>query len=124
MPTFNRIILMGNLTRDPEMRYTTAGLAICNFDIAVNDPRKQDAEPLFIRIASFNKQAESCGRYLKKGNPVFVEGRLQISSWGEGEAKKSRPEVIAQMIQFLRSSQPLELETAIVDEIKDGEIPF
>lgn len=102
MATFNKIILMGNLTHDPEFHFTPSGTAVCNFRLAVNDPVKKDAEPLYIRIVVFNRQAEPCRDYLRRGSPVFVEGRLQVSSWeGEDGNRRSRPEVIAQTVQFL-----------------------
>lgn len=135
MASFNKIILMGNLTRDPELRYAPSGTAICNVDIAVNDPVKRDAEPLYVRVLAFNKQAESCGQYLRKGSAVFVEGRLQISSWeGEGGVKRTRPEVVAQTIQFLpkqsdRMDGKGELNSDTVDinkiePLDDNDIPF
>lgn len=127
MAAFNRILLMGNLTRDPELRYAPSGTAICNIDLAINSSSKPDAEPLYIRVLAFNKQAETCGQYLRKGSAIFVEGRLQISSWeGEGGVKRSRPEVVAQTIQFLSRNdgqepiQPQQPQAAIMD----GEIPF
>jgi single-strand DNA-binding protein len=143
MASFNKVIFMGNLTRDPELRYTPGGLAVCNFDIAVNSSyksQKEDGkdETLFIRIVTFNKQAENCGQYLKKGRPVFVEGRLSISNWqGEDGVKRYRTEVVAQSVQFLGGGGASEgndseasqttsktVEISSIDEISDDEIPF
>ncbi|PCJ17238.1 MAG: single-stranded DNA-binding protein [Candidatus Cloacimonadota bacterium] len=142
MASFNKVMFMGNLTRDPELRYTPGGLAVCNFDIAVNSSfksQKDDGkdETLFIRITTFNKQAENCGQYLKKGRPVFVEGRLSISNWqGEDGVKRYRTEVIAQLVQFLgggasegnysEASQETSktVDISSIDEISDDEIPF
>lgn len=128
MASFNKIILVGNLTRDPELRYAPSGTAICNVDIAVNDPMKKDSEPLYLRILTFNKQAESCGQYLKKGAGILVEGRLQISSWeGEGGVKRTRPEVVAQTIHFLPKgeSSPANTQSYQPDiAISDNDIPF
>jgi single-strand DNA-binding protein len=124
MASFNKIILMGNLTRDPELRYAPSGTAICNIDIAVNDGHKKDAEPLYIRIIAFNKQAESCGQYLRKGSGIMAEGRLQISSWdGDGGVKRTRPEVVAQTIQFLsnKGDQPSPMDS---NQIDNNDIPF
>ena len=146
MASFNKVIFMGNLTRDPELRYTPGGLVVCNFDIAVNSSykSKEDGkdETLFIRIVTFNKQAENCGQYLKKGRPVFVEGRLSISNWqGEDGVKRYRTEVIAQSVQFLGGGNASEggsasnaggesnsshktVDISSIDEISDDEIPF
>jgi len=113
MASLNKIMLMGNLTKDPEMRVSQGGTTICNFNVAVNDPVKKDAGPLYIRIVTFAKQAESCGRFLKKGSPVFVEGRLQIAKWEtEAGQNASRPEVIANFVQFLSNGKKTESDQA------------
>jgi len=113
MASLNKIMLMGNLTKDPQTRVSQGGTTICNFDVAVNDPAKKDAEPLYIRIVSFGKQAESCGQFLKKGSPVFVDGRLQIAKWEtEAGQKGSRPEVIASFVQFLSNGKKTESDQA------------
>lgn len=103
---FNKVILMGNLTRDPEVRYTPQGTSVCNFGIAVNRKYKQGdemkEEVTFINIVVFGKQADSCGKYLSKGNPVLVEGRLQEQRWEtEDGQKRSKHEVVAQQVRFL-----------------------
>jgi single-strand DNA-binding protein len=138
MASYNKVILMGNLTRDPELRYTPTGTAVCNMDIAVNstsgygETRKE--ETLFIRVVSFNKQAENCGQYLKKGNPVLVDGRLRISSWeGDDGQKRYRTEVMSNVVQFLsrssdavRSSDSVandEVEISAID-LPEDDIPF
>jgi len=113
MASLNKIMLMGNLTKDPEFRFSQSGTAICSFNIAVNDPVKKDAEALFIRIVVFNRQAEACRDYLKKGSHVFVEGRLQIAKWETDAGQRgSRPEVIANFIQFLSSGKKTESDKA------------
>lgn len=103
---FNKVILMGNLTRDPEVRYTPQGTSVCNFGIAVNRKFKQGdemkEEVTFINIVVFGKQADSCGKYLNKGNPVLIEGRLQEQRWEtEDGQKRSKHEVVAQQVRFL-----------------------
>ncbi len=103
----NRVFLMGNLTRDPELRYTPAGQAVTNFSLAINrnyttqsGEKKEDA--CFVRIAVWGKQAESCAQYLSKGRPVFVEGRLQSRSWEtEDGQKRNALDVVASSVQFL-----------------------
>ena len=110
MASFNRVILMGNLTRDPEMRYTTGGMAICGFGLATNrhyttaQGQERD-EVCFVDIEVMGKQAESCNNYLRKGAPAFVEGYLRFDQWEEkGTGKKrSRLLVRADRIVFLGS---------------------
>lgn len=107
---FNKIILIGNLTRDPEMRYTPQGTSVCNFGIAVNRKYKQGEETkeevTFINIVVFGKQADTCGQYLNKGSSVLVEGRLQERRWETDEGqKRSKHEVVAQNVRFLSRRQ-------------------
>ncbi len=107
---FNKVIFMGNLTHDPELKTTESGLPVCSFDIAVNEPGRTQSDPFFIRIVTFRKQAENCARYLSRGRPVFVEGRMQARQWEdqEGNRRKSS-EVIARLVKFL--GRPKEQET-------------
>ncbi len=103
---FNKIILMGNLTRDPEVRYTPQGTSVCNFGIAVNRKYKQGdeikKEVTFINVVVFGKQADTCGQYLNKGSSVLVEGRLQERRWETEEGQqRSKHEVVAQTVRFL-----------------------
>ncbi|MBI4843400.1 MAG: single-stranded DNA-binding protein [Nitrospirae bacterium] len=107
---FNKVILIGNLTRDPEVRYTPQGTSVCNFGIAVNRKYKQGddlkEEVTFINIVVFGKQAESCGQYLNKGSSVLVEGRLQERRWETEEGQqRSKHEVVAQQVRFLSSKK-------------------
>jgi len=107
---FNRIILIGNLTRDPEIRYTPSGVAVATVPIAVNSRYKQGEEAkeetLFIDIVVFGKQAENCTQYLNKGRMVLVEGRLRERRWEYEGQKKSKFEVIANNIRFLPRREP------------------
>jgi single-strand DNA-binding protein len=108
---FNKIILIGNLTRDPEVRYTPQGTSVCNFGIAVNRKYKQGdelkEEVTFINVVVFGKQADTCGQYLNKGSSVLVEGRLQERRWETDEGqKRSKYEVVAQTVRFLSRKQP------------------
>ncbi len=107
---FNKIILIGNLTRDPEMRYTPQGTSVCNFGIAVNRKYKQGdevkEEVTFVNVVVFGKQADTCGQYLGKGSTVLVEGRLQERRWETEEGqKRSKHEVVAQNVRFLSKKQ-------------------
>ncbi len=109
MASLNKVLLIGNLTRDPELRYIPSGSAVTSFTIAVNRVYKlqtgeKKEEVSFIRIVVWGRMAEVCNDYLKKGNPVFVEGRLQSRSWDAPDGqKRSTLEVIAMNVQFLRA---------------------
>lgn len=102
---YNKIILIGNLTKDPELRYTPQGTPVASFRIAVNSKYKQSEgfreETLFIDVVTFGKQAETCSQYLNKGNSVLVEGRLQERRWESEGQQRSKVEVVAQTIRFL-----------------------
>jgi single-strand DNA-binding protein len=102
---YNKIILIGNLTKDPELRYTPQGTPVASFRLAVNSKYKQSdeikQETMFIDNIVFGKQAESCSKYLSKGSPVLVEGRLQERRWETNGQQKSKFEVIAQTVRFL-----------------------
>jgi single-strand DNA-binding protein len=102
---YNKIILIGNLTKDPELRYTPQGTPVASFRLAVNYKYKQaeeaKQETMFIDNVVFGKQAESCSKYLNKGSSVLVEGRLQERRWESNGQQKSKFEVIAQSVRFL-----------------------
>jgi single-strand DNA-binding protein len=107
---FNKVILVGNLTRDPELRYTPQGTTVCNFGLAVNRRYKQGDETkeevTFINIVVFGRQADTSGQYLSKGSPVLIEGRLRENRWETEEGqKRSRHEVIAENVRFLPKKQ-------------------
>ena len=111
MASLNRVMLIGNLTRDPELRYIPSGSAVTSFTIAMNRVYKlqtgeKKEEVSFVRVVVWGRLAEVCNDYLKKGRPVFVEGRLQSRSWDDKNSgeKRSTLEVIAQNIQFLGQS--------------------
>ncbi len=107
--SLNKVFLMGNLTRDPELRYVPSGTAVANFTVAVNRPYKDTAgekkeEVSFIRVVVWGKMAEICGEYLSKGRPVMVEGRLKSRSWEDQSGqKRSALDVVAMNVQFLGS---------------------
>jgi single-strand DNA-binding protein len=121
---FNRIILIGNLTRDPEIRYTPSGVAVATVPIAVNSRYKQGEEAreetLFIDIVVFGKQAENCTQYLNKGRMVLVEGRLRERRWEYEGQKKSKFEVIANNIRFLPRRE-LSMPSESIDEVPPEE---
>jgi single-strand DNA-binding protein len=105
----NHIVLIGRLTRDPELRYTPNGTAVCNFDLAVDRPTTNQAgerETDFIRIIVWQKQAENASKYLSKGRLVAVRGRLQIRSYETEDGQKRRvAEVVAQEVQYLERAR-------------------
>ena len=100
--SFNKIILVGNLTRDPEIRYVGSGAAVTKFTLAVNRRSKQQEETDYIDIVAWDKLAETCNTYLKKGMSCLVEGRLSIRSYEtkEGEKRKAT-EVVCNTMQML-----------------------
>lgn len=106
MASLNKVFLMGNLTRDPEIRYTSSGDPVTSFGLAVNrvyttqsGERKEDT--CFVRVVVFGKQAETCSKYLSKGRLVLVQGRLQYRSWESEGKKRSTLDVIGEQVQFL-----------------------
>ena len=111
MASMNKVFLVGNLTRDPETRYTPSGAAVCELGLATNrrfttrDGKEQE-EVCFADVTVFGKQAEACGQYLRKGSPVLVEGRLTYDSWDDRETGKKRSKlgVTAERVQFLGSA--------------------
>ncbi len=108
MASLNKVFLMGNLTRDPELRYVPSGTAVATFTIAVNrvyttQTGEKKEQPTFVRVVVWGRRAELCGEYLSKGNPLFVEGRLQSRNWETQDGQKRNTiEVVADNIQFLR----------------------
>ena len=109
MASLNKVMLIGNLTKDPELRYTPQGTAVVNLRCAVNrrfrnKNQETKEETCFITAVVWDKQAEACNQYLHKGSPIFVEGRLQSRSWEDAAgAKRSVIEVRAERVQFLGS---------------------
>ena len=108
MASVNKVILVGNLGQDPEIRYTPGGAAVCNFSIATTERwnSKQSGQleekTEWHRIVVWGKQAENCKEYLSKGRPVYLEGRLQTRSWDDKDGnKRYTTEVVAQTVQFL-----------------------
>lgn len=106
MASLNKVLIIGNLTRDPELRYTSGGAAVCSFGLATNRKFKQGeewkTEVCFIDVTVWSKQGENCAEYLNKGSQVFIEGRLNYQTWeADGGGKRSKLEVVANNVQFL-----------------------
>lgn len=107
MASLNKVLLMGNLTKNPELRYTPGGSAVTDFGLAINrtytSNGEKKEETCFVDINVWGKQAESVSKYLQKGSPAFIEGRLQLDQWEDKETGKarSRLRVVAERVQFL-----------------------
>ena len=108
MAGYNKVILIGNLTRDPELRYTPQGVAICKIGLAVNRTWKTETgesreEVTFVDVDAFRRQAETLAQYLKKGSPLMVEGRLKLDQWDDKQTgqKRSKLGVVLDGFQFL-----------------------
>ena len=110
MASFNKVILVGNLTRDPELRYTPKGTAIAKFGLAVNrvwtsESGEKKEEVTFVDIDVFGRTAENVAQYMRKGSPMLVEGRLRLDQWDDKQTgqKRSKLGVVGEIIQFLGS---------------------
>jgi single-strand DNA-binding protein len=113
MASFNKVILLGNLTRDPEVRYTPKGSAVCDLGIAINrqytlDSGEKREEVTFVDVVLWSRLAEIAGEYLKKGRPIFIEGRLQLDTWDDKQSgqKRSKLRVIGETMQLLGGRPP------------------
>jgi len=144
MATLNKVLLIGNLTRDPELRYIQSGTAVLDLGLAVNRRVKGSDgtwgdEAAFIDVTVWGKQAENCAEYLSKGRPVFVEGHLQFDQWEDKKTgdKRSKLKVTAENVQFLGGKpsgggggggKPARAERpeapADETELSDDDIPF
>jgi len=110
MASFNKVILVGNLTRDPELRYTPKGMAIAKIGLAVNrnwtsESGEKKEEVTFVDVDVFGRTAENVAQYMKKGRPILIEGRLRLDQWDDKQTgqKRSRLGVVAETVQFLGS---------------------
>jgi single-strand DNA-binding protein len=106
MASFNRVILLGNVTRDIEVRYIPSGMAVCELGLAVNHRYKGKngdmvEEVTFVDVTMWGRQAEVCGEYLSKGAPVLIEGRLKLDTWEKEGKKNSKLRVVGEFMQLL-----------------------
>ena len=108
MPSLNKVMLMGNLTRDPELRVTPKGTSICQFSLAINRQFKMESgesreEVIYVDIEAWGKQGETIAKYCTKGRPLYVEGRLRLDQWEDKNTKekRSRMKVVLEGFQFL-----------------------
>ena len=144
MASFNRVVLLGNLTRDPELRYIGSGMAVSDIGLAVNDRVKRNdqwvEETTFVDVTLWGRTAEVANEYLNKGSSVLIEGRLKMDSWEKDGQKRTKLKVVAERMQMVggrggggqgggsssprtASADPHEYSTASMDP-PDDEIPF
>jgi len=131
MSNFNKIILVGNITKDLELRYTPSNVAVMTFTIAVNTVVGKDAdgnsktEVLFVDIVTFGKQAETIAQYCKKGSPLLIEGRLRLRTWEDQNGNKhSKHEVVLSSFQFIGANGKKDSVDAEIAPIDDEDVPF
>jgi single-strand DNA-binding protein len=112
MPSLNKVLLMGNLTRDPELRVTPKGTPICQFSLAINRQFKMESgetreEVIYVDVEAWGKQGETIAKYVTKGRPLYVEGRLRLDQWEDKNTKekRSRMKVVLEQFQFLGDSR-------------------
>lgn len=102
MVSFNKVVVAGNLTRDPELRFTNGGVPVCGFGLAVNRVRSKNEEVDFFDISAWRELGETIANYKKKGDPVLIEGRLQFRSWeAQDGTKRNKVDIVAENVQFL-----------------------
>ncbi|PYO02837.1 MAG: single-stranded DNA-binding protein [Candidatus Rokuibacteriota bacterium] len=131
MASLNKVLLIGNLTRPPELRYTPSGTAVSDLRLAVNrnystQGGEKREETCFLTVVVWGKQAESCGEYLDKGSQVFVEGRLQTRDWeGKDGQKRTVTEVVAERVQFMSRAKgaPTAAVSAAAPAFAGDEVP-
>jgi single-strand DNA-binding protein len=139
MASFNKVILIGNLTRDPQIKYTTGGTAVAELGMAIGrkwfdkTTNQQKEETTFVDVTLFGKQAEVAGQYLAKGRPVMIEGRLQLDSWEDRETghKRSKLRVVGENLVLMggkRDDAPGEERQSVQppspESSSDDEVPF
>ena len=133
MAGLNRVFLMGNLTRDPELKYTQSGLAVCDIRLAVSQKWRSNQgedreETLFIDISVFGRQAETTSEYLKKGRSALIESRLKLDQWTSQDGqKRSKISVVADRVQFLGGRPPDQSPQGVPQESapeSEDDIPF
>ena len=116
---YNKVVIIGNLTKDPELRYTTNGTPVCSVRLASTTKQKGKngvvEETLFISASIFGKQGETTSQYMSKGSAILVEGRLRENKWEQDGQTKSRMEIIAQNVKFMPKRGEKEISAATTD---------
>lgn len=140
MASYNRVVLLGNLTRDVEVRYLQSGMAVTDIGLAVNDRRKNQAgewveQPTFVDVTLWGRTAEVAGEYLTKGSPILIEGRLKLDTWESDGQKRSKLKVVGERMQMLgkpktgsdttdQSAAGATDDTPVVVGLIDENVPF
>jgi single-strand DNA-binding protein len=128
MASFNRVTLLGNLTRDPDMRYTPSGTAVASFGLAINRRFRQGTETkeevCYVDITAFGAQAEAIGTYLSKGSPALIDGRLRWHQWEKDGQRQSKLDVVADTVQFLARREDRTAADEMPTDFDDSDIPF
>lgn len=138
MASFNKVVLAGNLTRDPELRFTKGGIPVCDFGIAVDRVRSKEDAADYFNVVAWRELGETVTNYKTKGDPILIEGRLQYSSWeADDGTKRSKVDVVAENVQFLgrpkdsgansgggRPARQGAANTRQADEEEYADIPF
>lgn len=124
----NQVFIMGNMTRDPELKYLPSGSAVCSFTVAMNHKYKSGEETKeevsFISVTVFGKMAEACANHLHKGSKVMVQGRLKQDTWEHEGTKREKVKIIAQMVQFLDGKKQGQADGQGDGQGDGEEIPF
>jgi single-strand DNA-binding protein len=127
MSSINRVVIVGNLTRDPELRATAAGTSVCRLRVACNtrwrnsDSGEWDEKPNFFDVSVFGASAEACSRFLEKGRPVAVDGRLDWHEWENAEGERRQAVgVVADNVQFLASRAGAEVDAGELEEEEES----
>src|SRR4051795_11671731 len=130
MASFNKVILLGNLTRDPEVRYTPKGTAVTELGMAVNrvytaENGEKREDTTFVDVTFWGRTAEIAGEYLKKGRPIFIEGRLQLDTWDDKQSgqKRSKLKVIGENMQMLGTARAGDIEEGAARSAKPASPP-
>lgn len=128
MASFNRVTLLGNLTRDPDVRYTPSGTTVASFGLAVNRRFRQGTETkeevCYVDVTAFGAQAEAIGTYLTKGSAALIDGRLRWHQWEKDGSRHSKLDVVADSVQFLTRREDRHPEADDVPGDDDTDIPF
>jgi single-strand DNA-binding protein len=105
--SFDKVIIIGNITRQPELKYAPSGMAVCEFGIAVNKKRKGEDKPCFLDVVTFNKTAEFVQKYFQKGSEILIEGEHDYSTWDDKDSgkRRSKIQIIANQVNFVGKKQ-------------------
>jgi single-strand DNA-binding protein len=127
MAAFNRVILIGNLTTEIDLRSTQGGTAVCDVSLAVNDKRKNQAgewveDTTFVDVTLWGRTAEVAAEYLGKGSPILIEGRLKLETWETDGQKRSKLKVVGERMQMLGKGKP-KSDAAASTVVSDGNVP-